>query len=56
MKKQMKLNSGATRGAHAAQARALRERHHYSTFDVGRSMFEVQFVLNEGRYAGDVIY
>jgi hypothetical protein len=26
MKKQMKLNCGATRGAHAAQARALRER------------------------------
>jgi hypothetical protein len=30
----MKLNCGATRGAHAAQAPALRERHHYSMFNV----------------------
>jgi hypothetical protein len=40
MKKQMKLNCGATRGAHAAQALALRERHHYSMFNVGRSSFK----------------
>jgi hypothetical protein len=26
---------------HAAQAPALRERHHYSMFNVGRSMFDV---------------
>jgi hypothetical protein len=30
---------------YAAQAPALRERHHYSTFDVGRSMFDVPYFL-----------
>jgi hypothetical protein len=47
---QMKLNSGATRGASACSARAT------SLFDVGRSMFDVQFVLNGGRNACDFIH
>jgi hypothetical protein len=32
---------------HAAQAPALRERYPYSTFDVERSMFDVQIVASE---------
>jgi len=34
----MRLNSSER---HAAQAPALRERHRYSMFDVGRSMFSL---------------
>jgi hypothetical protein len=32
-------------GRHVAQAPALRERHHYSMFNVGSSMFDVYFLV-----------
>jgi hypothetical protein len=35
---------------HAAQAPALRERHHHSMFNVGRSMFDVHLLKTLDMY------